>query len=109
MIQGTESDPGSAARGTGALGTHLGPRMVPLDDLLPHPLNSNVMSPDLQTKQQAQSKRTGRHQFQVVGWDDNSPLLRGLSAHPFEARHDVAEACVVESIERVQGYVQRSE
>src|SRR2546422_1171868 len=44
----------------------LGPRMVPLDDLLPHPLNSNVMSPDLQAKLRAHIKRTGRYPFLVV-------------------------------------------
>jgi ParB-like chromosome segregation protein Spo0J len=46
--------------------TRLGPRMVPLDDLLPHPLNSNVMSPDLQAKLRAHIKRTGRYPFLVV-------------------------------------------
>src|SRR5881628_960588 len=40
--------------------------MVPLDDLLPHPLNSNVMSPDLQAKLRAHIKRTGRYPFLVV-------------------------------------------
>src|SRR2546422_8362532 len=44
----------------------LGPRMVPLDDLLPHPLNSNVMSADLQAKLRAHIKRTGRYPFLVV-------------------------------------------
>lgn len=44
----------------------VGPRMVPLDDLLPHPLNSNVMSPDLQAKLRAHIKRTGRYPFLVV-------------------------------------------
>src|SRR2546426_3051132 len=46
--------------------TRLGPRMVPLDDLLPHPLNSNVMSPDLQAKLRAHIRRTGRYPFLVV-------------------------------------------
>jgi len=40
--------------------------MVPLDDLLPHPLNSNVMSPDLQAKLKAHIKRTGRYPYLVV-------------------------------------------
>src|SRR6266704_5033701 len=44
----------------------IGPRMVPLDDLLAHPLNSNVMSPDLQAKLKAHIKRTGRYPFLVV-------------------------------------------
>jgi len=40
--------------------------MVPLDDLLPHPLNSNVMPPDLQAKLRAHIKRTGRYPYLVV-------------------------------------------
>ena len=44
----------------------VGPRMVPLDDLLPHPLNSNVMPEDLQEKLRAHIKRTGRYPFLVV-------------------------------------------
>jgi len=47
-------------------GTRIGPRMIPLDDLLPHPLNSNVMPPDLQAKLRAHIKRTGRYPFLVV-------------------------------------------
>jgi ParB family chromosome partitioning protein len=45
---------------------HVGPRMVPLDDLLAHPLNSNVMSEDLKEKLRAHIKRTGRYPFLVV-------------------------------------------
>jgi len=48
------------------LGTRIGPRVIPLDDLLPHPLNSNVMPPDLQAKLRAHIKRTGRYPFLVV-------------------------------------------
>jgi len=44
----------------------IGARMIPLDDLLPHPLNSNVMSADLQAKLRAHIKRTGRYPFLVV-------------------------------------------
>jgi ParB/RepB/Spo0J family partition protein len=40
--------------------------MVPLDDLVPHPLNSNVMSDDLREKLKAHIKRTGRTPFVVV-------------------------------------------
>jgi ParB-like chromosome segregation protein Spo0J len=40
--------------------------MIPLDDLLPHPLNSNVMSEDLQAKLRAHIKRTGRYPFLIV-------------------------------------------
>jgi ParB-like chromosome segregation protein Spo0J len=44
----------------------IGPRNVPLDDLVPHPLNSNVMSEDLREKLKAHIKRTGRYPFLVV-------------------------------------------
>src|SRR5512144_82997 len=47
-------------------GARIGPRMVPLDDLRPHPLNSNVMSEDLREKLKAHIKRTGRYPFLVV-------------------------------------------
>ena len=50
MSQKAEANRGFVARGSGTGATHLGPRMVPLDELLPHPLNSNVMPPDLQAK-----------------------------------------------------------
>ncbi len=44
----------------------VGPKMIPLDDLVAHPLNSNVMPPDLQEKLRAHIKRTGRYPFLVV-------------------------------------------
>jgi ParB-like chromosome segregation protein Spo0J len=44
----------------------IGPRNVPLGDLVPHPLNSNVMSDDLREKLKAHIKRTGRYPFLVV-------------------------------------------
>jgi ParB-like chromosome segregation protein Spo0J len=44
----------------------IGPRNVPLDDLVPHPLNSNVMSEDLREKLKAHIRRTGRYPFLVV-------------------------------------------
>ena len=44
----------------------VGPKMIPLDDLLAHPLNSNVMPPDLQAKLRVHIKRTGRYPFLVV-------------------------------------------
>ena len=66
MSQKAEADPGSVARDPGTRATRLGPRMVPLDDLLPHPLNSNVMPPYLQAKLRAHIKRTGRYPFLVV-------------------------------------------
>src|SRR6266705_1499678 len=48
------------------LAVRLGPSLISLDSLLPHPLNSNVMSPDLQAKLRAHIKRTGRYPFLVV-------------------------------------------
>lgn len=44
----------------------VGPRMIALDDLIPHPLNSNVMPEDLRAKLKAHIKRTGRYPFLVV-------------------------------------------
>ncbi|MGH9867094.1 MAG: ParB/RepB/Spo0J family partition protein [Candidatus Polarisedimenticolia bacterium] len=44
----------------------VGPRMVPLDDLVAHPLNSNIMPPEFQEKLKAHIKRTGRYPFLVV-------------------------------------------
>ena len=44
----------------------LGPKMVPLDDLVAHPLNSNVMPDDLQEKLRAHIKRTGRYPHVIV-------------------------------------------
>jgi len=42
------------------------PKCVALDDLVPHPLNSNVMSEELGAKLRAHIKRTGRYPFLVV-------------------------------------------
>jgi len=59
----------TATRGVGqqpGRGVRIGPRMIALGDLLPHPLNSNVMSEDLQAKLRAHIKRTGRYPFLVV-------------------------------------------
>ena len=47
-------------------GTRIGTRMVPLEDLLPHPLNSNVMSEDLRVKLFTHIKRTGRYPHLIV-------------------------------------------
>jgi ParB-like chromosome segregation protein Spo0J len=40
--------------------------LIPLGDLLPHPLNSNVMPVDLQAKLRVHIKRTHRYPFLVV-------------------------------------------
>ena len=80
----------------------VGPRMVALDDLVPHPLNSNVMAPELMEKLRAHIRRTGRYPFLVVRPHPDEPgkyqvldghhrvaILRQLS-HA-EARCDVWE------------------
>jgi ParB-like chromosome segregation protein Spo0J len=47
-------------------GSRIGARMVPIEDLRPHPLNSNVMPEDLREKLKAHIHRTGRYPFVVV-------------------------------------------
>jgi ParB family chromosome partitioning protein len=44
----------------------IGPKMIPLNDLIPHPLNANVMSADLREKLTAHIKRSGRYPHLVV-------------------------------------------
>ncbi len=44
----------------------IGPRMIALDNLVAHPLNSNAMPDDLREKLRAHIKRTGRYPFLVV-------------------------------------------
>jgi len=98
----------------------VGPRMVPLDDLLPHPLNSNVMSEDLQEKLRAHIKRTGRYpylvvrphpdepgKFQVLDGHHRVAILRELGHR--EARCDVWEVddrearLLLATLNRLQG------
>ena len=52
---------------------HVGGKMVPLDDLSPHPLNANVMSDDLREKLRAHIKRTGRYPHLIVRPHPNKP------------------------------------
>ena len=47
-------------------GSRIGTKLVPLGDLLPHPLNTNVMPKDYRRKLKAHIKRTGRYPFLVV-------------------------------------------
>lgn len=47
-------------------GKRVGPRTVRLDDLVPHPMNANVMSEELRQKLRAHIGRTGRYPFLVV-------------------------------------------
>jgi len=44
----------------------VGTQMIPLDDLVAHPLNANVMPEDLRGKLKAHIRRTGRYPFIVV-------------------------------------------
>src|SRR3989441_212570 len=47
-------------------GTRISTQMIALDDLVPHPLNSNVMTTELRAKLTAHIRRTGRYPFLVV-------------------------------------------
>ena len=58
---------------TSNTGKRVGPRMIPLDNLVPHPLNANVMSNDLREKLRAHIKRTGRYPFLVVRTHPDEP------------------------------------
>lgn len=44
----------------------LGPRAIPLDDLISHPLNANQMPEQMQEKLKAHIKRTGRYPYLIV-------------------------------------------
>ena len=78
----------------------IGPRMISLGDLHPHPLNANVMPDDLREKLKVHISRTGRYpfivvrphpeggdQFQILDGHHRVDVLRELG-HA-EARHGV--------------------
>ncbi len=46
--------------------SRIGPKQIPLDDLVSHPLNSNSLPEDLRAKLLAHIRRTGRYPFLVV-------------------------------------------
>ncbi len=46
--------------------SRVGPKQVPLDDLVAHPLNSNLMSPEFREKLMTHIRRTGRYPYLVV-------------------------------------------
>ena len=53
-------------------------KMISLEDLVPHPLNSNVMPDDLRGKLKAHIKRTGRYPYLVVRpYKDQYQVLDG--------------------------------
>lgn len=54
------------SKDTRAAASRIGARMVPIDDLIPHPLNANVMSEELREKLRVHIQRTGRYPFIVV-------------------------------------------
>ena len=67
MNDDTPASPTDApVRATGRPGTRIGPRMVPVDDLRAHPLNSNVMPEDLREKLKAHIRRSGRYPHVIV-------------------------------------------
>ena len=105
---------------TGRVSARVGPKMVPLDDLRPHPLNSNVMPEDLRAKLAAHIRRTGRYPFlvvrphpdepgkyQVLGGHHRVEVLRELGFT--EARCDVWEVddreakLLLATLNRLQG------
>ena len=51
----------------------IGARMVPLEHLSPHPLNSNVMPEELREKLKAHIRRSGRYPFIVVRPNPEEP------------------------------------
>ena len=46
--------------------SRIGPKQISLGDLVPHPLNSNVMPPEYREKLLTHIRRTGRYPFLVV-------------------------------------------
>ena len=47
-------------------GKRVGPRLIRLEDLVPHPLNANLMPEELRAKLSAHIRRTGRYPFLIV-------------------------------------------
>ena len=52
---------------------HYGARMIPIEELRPHPLNANTMPEDLRAKLKVHIGRTGRYPFVVVRADPEEP------------------------------------
>ena len=48
------------------LDKRIGAKMIPLDELMAHPLNANIMSEDLREKLKVHIKQSGRYPFLVV-------------------------------------------
>ncbi|MFH1892555.1 MAG: ParB N-terminal domain-containing protein [Candidatus Zixiibacteriota bacterium] len=58
---------------TGRRGTRVGPRAIPLCDLVAHPLNANIMTDDLREKLKVHIKRTGRYPYLIVRPQPDQP------------------------------------
>ena len=54
-------------------GTRVGARMIPLDDLRAHPLNSNVMPEDLREKLKVHIRQSGRYPYLIVRQHPDEP------------------------------------
>ncbi len=80
--------------------SRIGPKQIPLDDLVAHPLNSNSLPEDLRAKLLAHIRRTGRYphiivrphpeepnRFQIIDGHHRADILRELGHR--EARCDV--------------------
>lgn len=48
------------------ISSRIGPRMISLDDLVAHPLNSNVMPEDLREKLKVHIRQSGRYPYLIV-------------------------------------------
>jgi hypothetical protein len=95
---------------TGVKQKRLGPRTVPIEHLLPHPLNANVMSEDLREKLRAHIKRTGRYPFVVVrphpedpgNWLGSALIFGEKDLHVVILRLDLTDSLVVALKEPIQ-------
>ena len=47
-------------------GRRVDPKMIPLSDLVPHPMNANKMTDEMREKLRAHIKRTGRYPYLIV-------------------------------------------
>jgi hypothetical protein len=64
--RGCAREGGSVTTGGERIPSRIGLKQISLDDLVPHPLNSNMMSAEYREKLLAHIRRTGRYPFLVV-------------------------------------------
>jgi ParB-like chromosome segregation protein Spo0J len=63
-------------------GARIGPRVVPIENLCPHPLNSNVMPDDVKAKLAAHIKQSGRYPMVIVRpYPENPEMFQVLDGH----------------------------